>query len=49
MGCRSGFQARVKAQVGDVMSLHCMIDRHALASKTLPPHFLMESLELLSW
>ena len=37
LGCRSGFQARVKAQVGDVMSLHCMIHRHALASKTLPP------------
>ena len=37
LGCRTGFQTRVKAQVSDVMSLHCMIHKLALASKTLPP------------
>ena len=37
LGCHSGFQTRVKTQVSDVLSLHCMIHRHALAAKTLPP------------
>ena len=37
LGCHSGIQARVKTQVSDVLSLHCMIHRHALAAKTLPP------------
>ena len=37
LGCHSGFQARVKTKVSDVLSLHCMIHRHAPAAKTLPP------------
>ena len=37
LGCHSGFQARVKTKLSDVLSLHCMIHRHALAAKTLPP------------
>ena len=39
LGCHSGFQARVKVQVGNIMSLHWMIYRHFLALKTLPPLF----------
>ena len=37
LGHHSGFQARVRTQVSDVLSLHCMIHRHGLAAKTLPP------------
>ena len=37
LGRHSGFQARVRTQVPEVLSLHCMIHRHALAAKTLPP------------
>ena len=37
LGCHSGFQTRVKSQVPGVLSFHCMIHRHALAAKTLPP------------
>ena len=36
LGRHSGFQARVRTQVPEVLSLHCMIHRHALAVKTLP-------------
>ncbi|KAI6647474.1 hypothetical protein LOD99_12470 [Oopsacas minuta] len=37
LGRYSGFQARVRTQVSDVLSLHCMIHRYALAAKTLSP------------
>ena len=34
---KSGFQAYVKKQNPNAKGVHCMIHRHALASKTLPP------------
>ena len=35
LGCRSGFQALVKAANHNTSKLHCMIHRYALATKTL--------------
>ena len=35
---RSGFVALVKGEVLDLITNHCVLHRHALASKTLPPH-----------
>ena len=37
LGYRSGFRSRVIAVNSTAKHLHCMIHRHALASKTLPP------------
>lgn len=37
LGCRSGFQAMVKASNPNASKMHCMIHRFALAGKTLPP------------
>ena len=37
LGSHSRFQARVRTQISNVFSLHCMIHRHTLAAKTLPP------------
>ena len=37
LGCRSGFQARVKEANPRASKMHCMIHRYALAVKTLPP------------
>ena len=37
LGTKSGFQAYVKKQNPNTKGIHCMIHRHALASKTLPP------------
>ena len=37
LGTKSGFQAFVKKQNPNAKGIHCMIHRHALASKTLPP------------
>ena len=34
---KSGFQAYVKKQNPNAKGVHCMIHRHVLASKTLPP------------
>lgn len=36
LGRKSGFQAFVREQGADVLSVHCMIHRYALASKALP-------------
>ena len=38
IGNKSGFVALVKANVSDLITNHCVLHRHALASKTLPPH-----------
>uniref|UniRef100_UPI00358E5144 protein FAM200C-like n=1 Tax=Myxine glutinosa TaxID=7769 RepID=UPI00358E5144 len=37
VGCRSGFKAFVKDVAPHASFTHCMIHRHALAMKTLPP------------
>ncbi|XP_076069738.1 zinc finger BED domain-containing protein 5-like [Oratosquilla oratoria] len=37
LGCRSGFQVRVKKANPRASKMHCMIHRYALAVKTLPP------------
>ena len=37
LGTKSGFQAYVKKQNPNTKGVQCMIHRHALASKTLPP------------
>ena len=37
LGCRSGFQQRVKLMSPKMIGVHCMIHRQVLASKTLPP------------
>ena len=37
LGTKSGFQAYVKKQNPNTKGVHCMIHRHPLASKTLPP------------
>ena len=37
LGTKSGFQAYAKQQNPNIKGFHCMIHRHALASKTLPP------------
>lgn len=36
LGCRSGFQTKVKELAPQAKSVHCFIHRYALASKTLP-------------
>ena len=36
LGCRSGFQTRLKEVAPQVKTTHCMLHRQALASKTLP-------------
>ena len=38
IGHRSGFAALVKERVPDLIMNHCVLHRHALAAKTLPPH-----------
>lgn len=38
IGNRSGFAALVKESVPDLIMKHCVLHRHALAAKTLPPH-----------
>ena len=37
LGYRSGFRTRVRAVTSNAKHLHCVIHRHALSSKTLPP------------
>jgi len=37
LGCKSGFAALVKADAPHIIVTHCVLHRHALASKTLPP------------
>jgi hypothetical protein len=37
---KSGFSALVKRDAPEIISTHCMLHRHALASKTLPPTLL---------
>ena len=37
LGTKSRFPARVEKQNPNTKGVHCMIHRHALASKTLPP------------
>ena len=37
LGTKSGFQAYIKKKNQNTKGVHCMIHRHALASKTLPP------------
>ena len=40
LGTKSGFQAYIKKKNPNTKVVHCMIHRHALASKTLPPPLL---------
>ena len=37
-GYRSGLAALLKERVPDIIVKHCVLQRHALAAKTLPPH-----------
>ena len=37
LGCNSGFQTLVKQKNDDIVLVHCMIHRQALAVKTMPP------------
>ena len=37
LGTKSGFQVYAKMQNPNTKGIYCMIHRHALASKTLPP------------
>ena len=36
IGCRSGFQTRIKQENSNIKTLHCMIYRQALADRTIP-------------
>ena len=38
MGVKSGFTSLVKKRAPHVISTHCVLHRHALASKTLPQY-----------
>ena len=46
IGCRSGLRALIKQDAPDVVFTHCMLHRHALAFKTLPPE-LAEALKIV--
>jgi hypothetical protein len=37
LGRKSGFGALVKADAPHIIVTHCILNRHALATKTLPP------------
>ena len=36
LGCKSGFQMKVKEKSPEVRRVHCMIHRYTFACKTLP-------------
>ena len=39
LGRKSGFDALVKADAPHITVTHCLLHRHALATKTFPPKF----------
>ena len=52
LGTKSGFQAYAKKQNPNTKGVHCMIHRHTLASKTLPPplrEFLDQTIRMVNF